>query len=84
MGHVTRVLTIPNKRVERVVIGALTCPEMEALSVTPDRRCWQGRRGRIPSSFGSDGLVGTRAANTDGSRKQGDEKQTPKCIHAYP
>ena len=44
VGQATRVLTIPNKRAERVVIQALTRTEMEALLAVPDRRCWQGRR----------------------------------------
>ena len=44
VGHATRVLAIPNKRAERVVIQALTRSEMEALLAVPDRRCWQGRR----------------------------------------
>lgn len=44
VGHATRVLAIPNKRAERVVIQALTRTEMEALLAVPDRRCWQGRR----------------------------------------
>jgi len=44
VGHATRVLTIPNKRAERVVIQALTRAEMEAVLAVPDRRSWQGRR----------------------------------------
>ena len=44
LGQATRVLAIPNKRAARVVVGALTRPEMDALLATPDRRCWQGRR----------------------------------------
>jgi site-specific recombinase XerD len=44
LGQATRVLAIPNKRAERVVIGALTRTEMDALLATPDHRSWQGRR----------------------------------------
>jgi len=44
VGQATRVLTIPNKRAERVVIRALTRTEIDALLAVPDRRHWQGRR----------------------------------------
>lgn len=44
LGQATRVLAIPTKRADRVLIGALTRAEMDALLATPNRHGWQGRR----------------------------------------
>jgi len=40
----TRVLAIPNKRMDKKLIGYLTREEVEALLAAPDRSCWGGRR----------------------------------------
>ena len=41
---IQRVLTIPNKRQSRPLVGFLTRPEIDALLVAPDRNTWLGRR----------------------------------------
>jgi site-specific recombinase XerD len=41
-----RVLAIPSKRFDRLVLGYLTRVEMEAILAAPDRTDWSGRRDR--------------------------------------
>ena len=41
---IQRVLAIPPKRTDRVLVTYLTEPEMAALLAAPDRSCWIGRR----------------------------------------
>ena len=43
-GVIQRVLSIPNKRCQRPLIGFLTRPEIEALLAAVDCRTWIGRR----------------------------------------
>jgi site-specific recombinase XerD len=43
-GIIQRVLSIPNQRQPRVLVGFLTRPEIEALLAAPDRSHWLGRR----------------------------------------
>jgi len=43
-GLIQRVLAIPQKRCDRVLVTYLTRPEVEALLAAPDRRRWIGRR----------------------------------------
>jgi len=42
--QIQRVLTIPNKRQARPLVGFLTRPEIEALLAAPNQRIWGGRR----------------------------------------
>lgn len=41
---IQRVLSIPNKRFDRKLVGFLTRDEIDALLRAPDRTCWSGRR----------------------------------------
>jgi integrase/recombinase XerD len=41
---IQRVLSIPNQRHPRALVGSLTRPEIEALLAAPDRSRWLGRR----------------------------------------
>jgi integrase/recombinase XerD len=43
-GLIQRVLSIPNKRQPRPLVGFLTRPEIDALLAAPDRETWLGRR----------------------------------------
>jgi len=43
-GQIQRVLTIPNKRQARPLVGFLTRPEIDALLDTPNQLTWGGRR----------------------------------------
>ena len=43
-GLIQRVLSIPNKRHPRPLVGFLTRPEINALLAAPDRNTWLGRR----------------------------------------
>jgi integrase/recombinase XerD len=40
----SRILAIPNKRTDRMLVKALTCEEMEAIVAAPDVHRWSGRR----------------------------------------
>jgi site-specific recombinase XerD len=42
--QIQRVLAIPNQRFDRVQVGFLTRPEVEALLAAPDPHTWSGRR----------------------------------------
>jgi site-specific recombinase XerD len=44
VGQSSRILAIPNKRTERLLVKALTRDEMEAIIAAPDMNDWNGRR----------------------------------------
>lgn len=44
LATIERCLAIPQKRHDKVVLGFLTRPEMEAIIAAPDRGTWAGRR----------------------------------------
>ena len=44
VNQATRILAIPVKRTERLLVKSLTPDEMEAIVTAPNRRIWSGRR----------------------------------------
>lgn len=45
-GTIQRVLAIPAKRFDKLIVSFLTAPEVDALVGSPDLACWDGRRDR--------------------------------------
>ena len=44
LATIERCLAVPQKRHDKVVLGYLTRPEMEAITAAPDRETWAGQR----------------------------------------
>ena len=62
-----RVLSIPPKRLDRVLVGFLSREEIEAILAAPDPTTWSGRRDRI--LFGTLYNTGARVSEIVGVRR---------------
>lgn len=47
LGSIQHCLAIPTKRYDRVMLGFLTRPEMDAIITAPDQRTWVGQRDQM-------------------------------------